>query len=96
MNVESRARGPMLTGCSPDLRKVAEAALNEGRSVELHTGSNRQGVSVETLVVDEDRAGQSVGGTAVWGDWNWATHTLRTDEDTDLVLTVNGEPAEEN
>ena len=62
-----------------DLREEAIGALRRGERVQYHVADQYNGEAPETLVVGT-RAGQAWGGTAVWGDWDAATETIRLDD----------------
>jgi|GEM_PF-5026138 len=74
-----------------DMREAAEAALKEGSSMELHLRSTKSGQPCDTLVVDNDTAGQCTGGTTAWGDWEPKTQTLKVDG---MRINLDGEEVE--
>lgn len=78
-----------------DLRKAAQQALARGQAVDLYVAQGRSGQRVDTLVADEERAGQSTGGASVWGDWSEARMELVLDdrgaEGEVLVAGLDGE-----
>ena len=71
---------------SVDLRAEAKKAIARGEDVECHRGVYRSpgdadaDIRVETLVLENGRAGQTTNGDAVWGDWDAETQTITADD----------------
>ena len=80
---------------APDMKEAAEAALRQGEALELYTGANAGGQTVQVLVVAEDRAGLWMGGTTAWGEWDEEKRGVRLENEQGMLLNLNGEPVEE-
>ena len=66
------------------VRAEAKKAIARGEDVECHRGVYRSpgdaDIRVETLVLENGRAGQTTNGDAVWGDWDAETQTITADD----------------
>lgn len=87
-----------------DLAKEAREALGRGERISFVVDQHpASGVRVETLVIhapggvsgDVGRAGQALGGPAVWGDWHEDDGGFLEEDETGELIFTDGTISEE-